>query len=346
MTFPGTTTEPVAFLLGCERSGSTWLANIIDAHEGVELLMEPFAPYASIFPGFPHRHAHVENSTPALEQSVREGLRTTLSMKYPLFYRPGRAVGLRTIDGSLFRTGRRAFQRLRLNVPPALSRWELLNLNQSEIPADLRARKHWPPERFVVKELRLNLKVPVLAGAFPGARYVVIVRHPAAQITSTRKWLDQGRLQELAGALKTLAAEIKQSPDLERYRPWLESGDRDDLLVVWWFLNYETVLADLRRVNAAALLVRHEELAAAPAAGTRAILDFLGLGASRSVTTYVERTSNAEQRSDSPLDTFRKSAEHSRETIRAADRTLVDRLRRVANELPVCDELRGYFVES
>ncbi len=345
MTFPGTTTEPVAFLLGCERSGSTWLANIIDAHEDVELLMEPFAPYAGIFPGFPHRHAHVVNSTPALEQSVCQGLCTTLPMKYPLFYRPGRPIGLRTIDGALIRTGRRAFQRLRLAAPPGLARWELLHLNQSEIPADLHARKHWPPARFVVKELRLNLKVPVLAGAFPDARYVVIVRHPAAQLTSTRKWLEQGRLQELAGALKTLAAEIKQSPELERYRPWIGSGDRDDLLVVWWFLNYETVLADLRRLNAAALLVRHEELADAPADGAKTILDFLGLSASRSVATYVERTSNAEQRSASPLDTFRKSAEHSRDTIRAADGALVDRLRRVANELPCSDELRGYFLE-
>lgn len=343
MTFPATPTEPVAFLLGCERSGSTWLANILDAHEGVELLMEPFAPYASIFPGFPHRHEHVASSTPALAQSVRQGLRATLPMKYPLLYRPGRPVGWRSVDGALIRGGHRAFQRLRLKAPLALPRWELLNLNQSEIPADLRARKQWPPQRFVVKELRLNLKVPVLADAFPDARYVVIVRHPAAQLTSTRKWLEQGRLQELAGALKTLASEVKQSPGLERYRAWLGNGDRDDLLVVWWFLNYETVLADLRRVNARSLLVRHEELAAAPADGSQALLAFLGLSASGSVERYVERTSTAEQRTSSPLDTFRKSAEHSRDTIRGADRGLVERLRRVANELPCCDELRGYF---
>ena len=61
---------------------------------------------------------------------------------------------------------------------------------------------------------------------------------------------------------------------------------------------------------------------------------------------YVLTSSDAEPRSSSPVDTFRKSAEHSRETIRAADRALVDRLRRVAHELPCSNELRGYFGDS
>ena len=34
------------FILGCERSGSTWLGNIFDAHADVEFWMEPFADYA------------------------------------------------------------------------------------------------------------------------------------------------------------------------------------------------------------------------------------------------------------------------------------------------------------
>lgn len=337
------TTEPIAFLLGCERSGSTWLANILDAHAGVELLMEPFAPYASIFPGFPHRHVHVANSSAELEESVRRGLRSALRMKYPLLYRPGRSPGLRTIDAGLVNSTHRVLQRLLGKAPLACQRWELLNLNHSEIPADLRVRKECPPSGFVVKELRLNLKVPVMRGAFPDARYVVIVRNPAAQLTSIRRWLEQGRLRELASSLKTLTDDVKQTPELRPYRAWLGAGDPDDVLVMWWFLNYETAISDLRRSQAPWVLIRHEDLAAEPAARTDALLSFLGLPASQSVAKYLERSTDADPRTSSPVDTFRKSAEHSRETIRAADRSLSDKLRRVAQELPCCEELRGYF---
>ena len=335
--------EPLSFLLGCERSGSTWLANILDAHAGVELLMEPFAPYASLFPGFPHRNVHVTESSPVLEQQVREGLRSALPIKYSLSYRPGRPVRLRSIDATVTSAFHRLHRRVRGTSPMPALRWELLNLNHSEIPAQLRVRKEWPPAHVVVKELRLNLKVPVLRGAFPDTRYVVIVRNPAAQLTSVRRWLEQGRLRELASALKTLANDVRQDPGLERYRSWLGDGGRDDLLVVWWFLNYETALADLRRTNARVLLLRHEDIAAEPVGGADALLSFLGLPPSDSVARYVRTSSDAEPRSTSPVDTFRKSAEHSLATIRGADPALVDRLRRVANELPCSEELRGYF---
>ena len=61
------------FLLGCERSGSTWLANIFDAHPDVELWMEPFADYAELFPAVPDRNAWLGQATPALEVAIRQG---------------------------------------------------------------------------------------------------------------------------------------------------------------------------------------------------------------------------------------------------------------------------------
>ncbi|HEX6791344.1 MAG TPA: sulfotransferase [Candidatus Krumholzibacteria bacterium] len=337
------TVEPISFLLGCERSGSTWLANILDAHEGVELMMEPFAPHARLFAEFPPRHVHIAQSSAGLEEMVRRGLPATLPRKYSLLYRPGRPARLRAIDAALVREFRRVHRRLRLTPPLSSLQWELLNLNLSEIPTHLRARKQWPPVHYAVKELRLNLKVPVLRGAFPEARYVVIVRNPAAQLTSIRRWFEQGRLGELAASLKTLADHTLRSPELERYRPWLGSSDRDDLLVAWWFINYETLIGDLERTGAKMLLIRHEEMSAEPEAGARALFEFLGLPPSRSAAGFVSASSGAEPRTSSPVDTFRKSADHSRDSIRGADRSLADRLRRMADGLPCRDDLRVYF---
>lgn len=341
--FTTATTEPIAFLLGCERSGSTWLANILDAHEGVELVMEPFAPYAKLFPGFPGRHERVTTSTPALEITVRDGLRACIPAKYPLFYRPGCDTRWKSADAALIRFAHRAGHALTRKSPMACRRWELLNLNQSEIPSDLQVRKIWPPVQFVVKELRLNLNVALMKGAFPAARYVVIVRNPAAQLTSIRRWLDQGRLRELAGALKTLPADMASSADLAPFRAWVNSGNPEDQLIGWWFLNYQMLLTDLRRLGLPFLFMRHEDLAAEPVVHTDALLSFLGLASSPSVANYVTRSSASEQKSQSPVDTFRKSADHSRATIRGADRSIVEKLQRAARELPCAEELRVYF---
>jgi len=335
--------EPLAFLLGCERSGSTWLANILDAHREVELIMEPFAPYASMFPGFPSRNLYVRNSSPALEETVRQGLGNVLSKKYPLLYRPGRSLRWKAVDARLMETRRRVRQRLQGAPPIEWAQWDLLNLNNSEIPVSLQVRKQSPPGLFVVKELRLNLKIPVLVKAVPNARFLVIVRNPSAQLTSIRRWLDQGRLQELATALKTLAADVDQNRDLQRYRPWTGGGDLNDLLVVWWFMNYEVLLADLRNSGARTMLIRHEDLAVEPNPRSAEILAFLGLSMSPSVEGFLRSSTAHRPRSNSPVDTFRQSAEHSAATIRGADPVIVARLRRVAEGLPCSDDLRVYF---
>jgi hypothetical protein len=335
--------NPLTFLLGCERSGSTWLANILDAHEAVELLMEPFAPYARLFPEFPERNQHVPHAPPELAQAVRRGLGGLLAKKYSLCYRPGRGLAWKSVDARLATTIRAGHQLLRLTPPLRLRQWELLNLNTSELPVSLQTRKRWPPRHTVLKELRLNLKVKVLVDAVPDARFLVIVRNPAAQLTSIQRMMGQGRLQELAAALKTLPAEVARDPSLARYRPWIGDGDATKVLVAWWFLNYETLLSDLDACRAPALLVRHEELSAQPYEGSEKVFAFLGLTMTPAIEAYLRTSTAEEPRSTSPLDTFRESARHSQATIRDADRTIVARLERVAAGLPCAPALHDYF---
>jgi hypothetical protein len=249
----------------------------------------------------------------------------------------------KSIDALLAATIRAGHQRVRLTPPLAIRQWELLNLNTSELPASLQTPKQWPPRHYVLKELRLNLKVRVLLEAVPDARFLVIVRNPAAQLTSIRRMMKQGRLQELAAALRTLPADMVRDPGWRRYQPWVGDGGADELLAVWWFLNYETLLADLEATGAPRLLIHHEELSAQPRVWSEKVLAFLGLETTASIEKFL-RTSTAEQaRSDSPLDTFRDSARHSQTTIRDADRELAARLRRVAEGLPCTPALRDYF---
>jgi Sulfotransferase family len=343
MNEPPRSYNSLTFLLGCERSGSTWLGNILDAHEEVDFIMEPFAPYASLFPGFPHRNLYMRESSTAVEDLVRQGLGRVLSKKYPLLYRPGRSVRWKVVDHYLMKASRTAHQRLRGAAHLEYLQWELLNLNHSKVPVSMQARKTSRPRHFVLKDLRLNLKIRMLVKAVPEARFVIIVRNPAAQLTSIRRLIEKGHLHELAAALKSLSANPYLDHYPDRYRKWLGNGDLVDVLIAWWFLNYESLIADLRDSGVPMMLIRHEELAARPNVWSEKILVFLGLSPSQSVKEYLQRSTETPPRSGSPLDTFRRSADYSSATIRNADPVIASKLQRIAEGLPCADDLRVYF---
>jgi hypothetical protein len=336
----------LTFLLGCERSGSTWLGNILDAHEEVDFIMEPFAPYASLFPGFPDRNLYLRESSTAVEELVRQGLRSVLSKKYPLLYRPGRSVRWKVADHYLMQASRMVHQQLSDAPQLKYLQWELLNLNHSKVPVSMQGRKKSPSRHFVLKELRLNLKIRMLVKAVPEAQFLIIVRNPAAQLTSIRRLMEKGYLQELAAALKSFSANPYQDHYPARFEKWFKSGDLVDVLVAWWFLNYEILIADVRDSGVPMMLIRHEELAAGPSVWSERILAFLGLSLSQSVKEYLQSSTGTRSRSGSPLDTFRQSADHSRATIRNADPVIASKLQRMAEGLPCSDDLRVYFSDK
>jgi hypothetical protein len=337
---------PLTFLLGCERSGSTWLGNILDAHEEVDFIMEPFAPYASLFPGFPHRNLYVRESSTAVEELVRQRLGSVLAKKYPLLYQPGRSMHWKVADHYVMKAFRTVHQRLSGAPPLKYLQWELLNLNHSKVPLGMQGRRKSPRRHFVLKELRLNLKMRLLVKAVPEARFLVIVRNPAAQLTSIRRWMEKGYLHELAVALKSLSANPSQHQYPDHYGKWFGNGNLGHVLVAWWFLNYELLLADLRDSGVPMMLIRHEELAAGPSVWSEKILAFLGLSPSQSVKEYIQWSTETPPRSSSPLDTFRQSADHSSATIRNADPVIASKLQRMAEGLPCSDDLRVYFSDE
>ena len=95
---------PPIFILGSERSGSTWLANIFDAHPGVEFYMEPFADYAGIFPEVPGRNIYIDEVDHGMKQKVRAGYNQLHQLKYPMSYKRNRALCFKRLDRYLFNT--------------------------------------------------------------------------------------------------------------------------------------------------------------------------------------------------------------------------------------------------
>ena len=308
------------FLLGCERSGSTWLANIFDSHPDVELWMEPFADYAGLFPGLPDRNGWLGEATPALEAALREGYARLPGLKYPLLHRPGGSLQLRRIEQTLLRSARRWLHRgLRMNLA-ALERYELLQLNALETPVAQLTRKRAAAGCQITKELRLNFKVGLLRGCFPEARFIVAVRHPGAQLASILGWMERGRLGELTRALAPFEARVHEQKRLAPFAKALEdlpsAGTREGRLAAWWAINYSVLLGDLEACGVEHRVVHHEKLSGATANEVSGLLAFAGLAPDAAVDRYIAWSGGSAPRSDSPTETVRRSAQHSQDAIR------------------------------
>jgi hypothetical protein len=318
------------FLLGTERSGSTWVTNIFDAHPGVEVLMEPFADYAGLFPGFPGRNVCVPGPDATLSRILREGYARLPSCKYPLLYRPGRPAALMAIDqAAAFMTARLA-ARTRRSRPAWIVRHELLNLHQSAVGVAHRPRKESKPRVQVTKELRLNLKAPLLEYAFPGSAFVVTLRHPGAQIASVRRLMQTGRLAELRRSLDGFVDAVLTQERLRPYRSLVNRArGMDENLAAWWVIHNDVLLSDLDALGARVMLVEHARLAQEPVAVTAEMLAHAGLTMTPEVEAYL-RHSTTGHGSSSPLDTQRHSAEHARRTVADVSPEIRGALERVA----------------
>ena len=258
---------PVAFdglaastilIVGAPRSGTTWLAKILDSHPDVLYRHEP----DEIFPTPP-------NPPP---DELRRLLRAWIS------------------DRTLRSVAKRPFFAKSWQSAPA--RWlrtaYAYALNAAErLPAPIDALARLPLPDFgaidrsrpVIKSVRLNTATAPLPDMFPASRTLLILRHPGGQIDSLMRGTRQGRFdlkeagtdmpfdeaeaEKLAAQRGVDAATFQALPDAAKYA-W-----------AWLVFNEQAVAALQDRPNAR--IVVYETLCAAPEIESRAILDFAGL---------------------------------------------------------------------
>lgn len=336
------------FILGCERSGSTWLANIFDALPDSVLYMEPFAPFAGLFPDVPDRNTYANPDTESLEISVREGYQRLYKAKYPLFYKPNRSIYLKRVDQILVRTYIRVTTSLGLPVGSVTDQYRLLNLNASKIPIRRQVKKHVKCGRpvEVTKELRLNFKVRLLASVFPDARYIVMLRDPGAQIASIERLLQRGGLDELKGSLSSFGEKVRTCDRFSNYWDAMDltdwEHDRQAMLALWWVINYQVLLDDLQLHGLDYCVIYHEEICQNPEIVVDQMLGFCGLAVDPNVQAYLNYSTQNENGDLSPLNTTRKSREYSMRCILSVDHGLREKIASVISKIRTRKELRDY----
>ena len=297
------------FILGTERSGSTWLANILDAAPSTVLFMEPFCAPVAMLPEFPEAAVFVGKSDQILSHFLRSEMPLRLFGNKTFLFR--RSIS----DPNYFRLERLVValakrSRLRL-VRDKIRNFELLNLNRLDSSSKL-YHKNPLPDQAIVKELRLAGKIPLLLSAFPDARFVVIVRHPCATVHSILRWFTKGRLSELRRTMGTYLERIEAQSVGRMYAGEIDAcrkGTLAHLVGLYWRISYETIASNLNS-RKFATIVAYEELAARPPEVTRRIFQETGIPWASSVDDYLEYSTSNAVKNPGVITTVRESRAH------------------------------------
>ena len=342
---------PHAFILGCERSGSTWLSNVLDAHPGIEFFMEPFADYTGLFPGFPSRNLYAEHHSDAMANAVSTGYDNLAGIKYPLFYSRKRSLRWKKVDKFIIDLYTLIGKCQHFSAPDRVKQFELLNLNSVNTPIKWQVEKNEVPALVVTKELRLNFKVGLLHRVFPQAKYIIVVRHPGAQVASIMKLFERGNLGEFRRSLLSLYAHLLAYSRFDKYSNYYKCLDGEnathEMLLLWWLINYETIIEDCKRYKVDYRIVYNEDLSEHPEEEYRQIFSFLELDYTQDVQAYISHsttgpTGKSSAAVFSPVNTVRDSSKHSKECISNIDDGLKRGISSLYEHFDVIDELSRY----
>jgi hypothetical protein len=298
-------TSPI-LILGAPRSGTTWLAKIVDSHPDVVYRHEPDAT-------LPGPSPLTREALPSLLSlwAADTGARTVT--KRPYFrksWQPGWALGLRT----LFAAAASAASRL----PPPFRA-----LGNCRIP-DFAAR---PAPRVAIKSIGWTQGAALLVRTLPGSRTIFILRHPCGQVASVMRGnrqlrfdlktqgtdmpFDEAAAMRFAASQGVAAAAFQALPEAAKYA-WN-----------WRAFNEPAYAALAAQPNVQVVL--YEALCAEPERLARRILAFAGLEWSGQTSDFVTR-STAYQGKAGYYAVFRDAlaaAEAWRTTMKADDQAAV-----------------------
>jgi hypothetical protein len=270
------TTDALAspvLILGAPRSGTTWLAKIVDSHPDILYRHEPDAAVPCPSPLTP-------DALPALLArwaADRSPHSVTKQPFFPKSWQSPRARRLRT----LLAAGISAAARL----PPPFNAAGRIDL------PDLAAR---PAPRLAIKSVDWPADAAILARTIPGSRTVFILRHPCGQVASVMRGnshkrfdlrtegtdmpFDEAATIRFAETLGLGEAAFQALPDAGKYA-WS-----------WRAFNEPAYAALAAQKNVHVVL--YEALCAEPDALARRIMAFAGLDWHTQTEDFVARSSS------------------------------------------------------
>lgn len=257
--------EPL-FIFGMPRSGTTWLAKIFDSHPGTFYLHEPDQAIAETA-GLP---AYCDPAQVGDQLSAAQAfLAAMMSVRTP------KAAASLPLFAKQYRSLGRA--RARMGIIAAVKAAELVTGGRWCSGLAIPDLIDWTrgPIVPVVKSVRALGQLPLLLGAAPGSRAILIIRNPAGHIASVLRFRGRAAAQD-AGIYRDLAATEQARGRGLSEKVLLDLPPLDRL--AWrWALANEKALADIRRFRLPVRVIRYEDLCQAPSEVARGLFEFAGL---------------------------------------------------------------------
>jgi hypothetical protein len=258
-------------VLGAPRSGTTWLAKIVDSHPDVLYRHEPDQTFPCPSPVTP-------DDLPALLARWAADRSPRTVTKRPYFeksWQPAWARGIRSSFAAAVSAA--------AHLPPPFNA-----IGRLSIP-DLAAR---PAARVAIKSIDWGEGAAVLARTLPGSRTIFILRHPCGQVASVMHGNRQNRFDLRTDGTdmpfdETSAIRFAESHGITEaaFQALPEAGK-----YAWgWRAFNEPAYAALA-VQPNVHIVLYEALCARPEVLSRRILAFAGLDWNRQTGDFVARS--------------------------------------------------------
>ncbi len=281
--FPGVPNERIILLFGLPRSGTTWLAKLFDSHPDVLYRHEPDSirrgKHLPEWPG--------PDPSPAELASARAYLAELLRV------RTLKSAGSLPMFGKHFRGS--AAHALRLGLAQALHGLGALRggrrLSRAIAIPDLIARSASGRLHIVLKSVTSPHRLGLLAGAVPGCRTILLLRHPCGQVASMLRGAQAGLFEE---KLELDLPWLLRSPAAHRHGLTAASFARlepAEQLAWRWVILAEQASTALERLPRARL-VRHGDLSAEPETALRALFSFAGLDWNPQSEAFLRRSTH------------------------------------------------------
>ena len=282
--------KQVDFLIGNQRSGTTWLGSILHHSGQISYIYEPFEKNLGIFDNFPEEPILLNEFSISLEQIFKSGLKKAFEIKkkftiikpiYKQYFYAYLLENMPRLSLRIISDDRNYIKKVKV-----INQWHGKNFKTNLINEE-------PNNHFLIKETRLHLKLNAIKNALPNSRYVLLLRHPYPTIMSTLKWFQRGKLQELKNKLDCILDIYKTQHGLENYHELINhniNADIDDKLLVHWIIFNEELLRFYKMNPDNSFLVTYETLCKNVQETSQKVCDFIGLNYKK-MANYVRETS-------------------------------------------------------
>ncbi len=252
------------FILGIERSATTWVSNLIDAHPAARVYVEPVSAFTSHFNHWPNRFEEIDDleAKAAYFKKEFEIIKQRKNWLLTRFLQSQRAW---KADLGLAK-----FLIRKKLATDAVNDFYEINFHRKNL---FEGKKQKKAKIEAVKELRLNFNAAIIPYIDANARVIVVLREAAANIQSILKHINRDGLAELKQLL------------LEHY------GEVNEVSVFkYWRDSYNRLLYQLERDGTPHLTVFHNDLISDSEATVKAVCDFIGLNNSAPVMEYFHQS--------------------------------------------------------